>query len=78
MVESIEAAAMPTKPGEYVKTAEGEIIPRGPIGERSIATTPQGNIINFDTEGLPIQLGPKPEVIKIPKKPFKYTGGMGF
>ena len=54
MVESIEAVAMPTKPGEYVRTAEGEIIPRGPIGERSITTTPQGNIINFDTEGLPI------------------------
>ena len=40
MVESVEAAAMPTKPGEYVRTTEGEIIPRGPIGERSVTTTP--------------------------------------
>ena len=54
MVESVEAAAMPTKPGEYVRTTEGEIIPRGPIGERSVTTTPLGNIINFDAEGLPI------------------------
>ena len=72
MVESIYASAMPTWPGEYVKTNEGEIIPRGPVGERSVATTPEGNIINFDSEGLPIQLGPKPEVIKITKKPPNY------
>ena len=50
---------------EFVRTADGEIIPRGPIGDRSVYTTPKGRIINMDLEGLPVQLGPKPEVIKI-------------
>ena len=50
---------------EYVTTADGEVIPRGPIGERSVYTTPSGRIINMDAEGLPVQLGPKPEVIRV-------------
>jgi len=39
---------------EFVVTKEGEIIPRGPIGQRSVFTTPKGRIINFDLEGLPV------------------------
>lgn len=39
---------------EFVRTTEGEVIPRGPIGQRSVYTTPKGRIINFDLEGLPI------------------------
>ena len=50
---------------EYVRTADGEVIPRGPVGERSVFTTPMGRIINMDAEGLPVQLGPKPEVIQV-------------
>ncbi len=50
---------------EYVETAEGEIIPRGPIGQRSVYITPKGRIINLDLEGLPVQLGPKPKVIRV-------------
>jgi len=53
---------------EYVKTKEGEIIPRGPIGERSVFTTPTGRIINLDMEGLPVQLGPKSEIIRVNEK----------
>ena len=63
---------------EYVKTAEGEIIPRGPIGKRSVYTTPKGRIINMDMEGLPIQLGPKPEIIKVNAAQRTYQGGLGF
>jgi len=59
-----------------VRTAEGEVIPRGPIGKRSIYTTPKGRIINLDLEGLPVQLGPKPEVIRINPAASAYRGGI--
>ena len=62
---SSDAAASTGKVTEYVRTADGELIPRGPIGERSVYTTPKGRIINLDMEGLPVQLGPKPEVIQV-------------
>ena len=48
-----------------METLDGEIIPRGKIGQRSKFTTPLGNIINFDNEGMPLQKGPKPEVIRL-------------
>ena len=51
---------------EYVWTSEGELIPRGPIGQRSVVTSPMGRIINLDTEGLPVTKGPKPQVIRLP------------
>lgn len=63
---------------EYVKTAEGEIIPRGPIGERSVFTTPKGRIINMDMEGLPVQLGPKSEIIRVNEKQQTYQTGFNY
>ena len=39
---------------EFVRTIEGEVIPRGPVGRRSVFTTPKGRIINMDLEGLPL------------------------
>ena len=38
---------------EFVTTLDGELLPRGPIGKRSVVTSPKGNIINMDKEGLP-------------------------
>ena len=57
--------ASTTTTQEYVWTADKELIPRGPIGQRSTYTTPKGRIINLDLEGLPMQLGPKPKVIEV-------------
>ena len=54
---------------EFVTTADGEVIPRGPVGERSVYTTPKGIIINMDLEGLPVQLGPKPDIIRVKVEP---------
>lgn len=62
---------------EFVRTIEGEVIPRGPIGKRSVFTTPKGRIINLDLEGLPVQLGPKSEVIRINQAASNYRGGIG-
>ncbi len=63
MAEVIERQA--TRIVEHVRTEEGEIIPRGPIGERSVYTTPRGRIINMDTDGLPLTRGPKSDIIKV-------------
>ncbi len=63
MVEVIERT--PTIIVEHVRTEEGELIPRGPIGERSVYTTPRGRIINMDTDGLPLTRGPKSDIIKV-------------
>ncbi len=63
MAEVIERT--PTRIVEHVRTEEGELIPRGPIGERSVYTTPRGRIINMDTDGLPLTRGPKSEIIKV-------------
>ena len=49
---------------EYVRTEEGELIPRGPIGKRTVVTTPKGTIINLNTEGLPVQRT-KPEIVQV-------------
>lgn len=80
MVEEIkstssEVQASPT--GEYVRTHDGQIVPRGPLGEYSLYTTPMGAIIHLDKNGLPIQRGPKPQVIEIPAEVLSYSGGFG-
>ena len=52
-----------------MRTSDGELIPRGPVGKRSVYVTYAGNIINLDTEGLPVQKGPKPEVLTLEVDP---------
>ena len=49
-----------------MRTADGELIPRSKVGKHhTVYVTYSGNIINLDNEGLPIQKGPKPEVLTL-------------
>ena len=60
-----------------MRTHDGQIVPRGPLGKYSTFTTPMGAIIHMDKNGMPIQRGPKPQVIEIPPEALSYTGGFG-
>lgn len=61
---------------DFVKTDEGELIPRGAIGQRSVTTTPKGRIINMDSEGFPLTRGPRSEIYPVNKQQVEYEAMM--